>query len=98
MNGLRLALRVKPGARKDEIQGLEPDAGGGMSLLVKVRAQPEKGGANRAVIELLAQALGLPKSRITIWAGETGRRKAIFIAGDAGEIRASLRSFIGEIS
>ena len=93
MTGVRLVLKVRPGAGKDSIDGLETATGGGMSLLVRVRAQPEKGRANEAVIKLLAQALGLPKSRLAITAGETGRRKTIFIPGDADRIRAALHSF-----
>ncbi|CAN5329372.1 DUF167 family protein [soil metagenome] len=92
--GVRLALRVKPNARKDEIGGLVADAAGEVSLLVKVRAQPEKGRANKAVIELLAAALGLAKSKLAVTAGETGRRKTIVIAGDADKLQASLRALI----
>ncbi|MGE3877151.1 MAG: DUF167 domain-containing protein, partial [Parvibaculaceae bacterium] len=40
---------------------------------VKVRAQPEKGRANEAAIELLAEALDLPRRALAITAGETDR-------------------------
>lgn len=65
----RLALRVTPGARSE---GLEI-AGG--QLLAKVRAKPQDGAANDAVRDLLAAALGLAPSRITLLRGATSREK-----------------------
>lgn len=65
----RLALRVTPGARSE---GLAIADG---RLLVKVRSQPEDGKATAAVIELLAEALGVPPSRIALLRGATSREK-----------------------
>jgi uncharacterized protein YggU (UPF0235/DUF167 family) len=67
----RLALRVTPGARGEAItieQG---------RLLVKVRAKPEDGKANAAVLELLAEALGIATSRLRMLRGATGRDKLV---------------------
>ena len=67
----RLALRVTPGARSE---GLEIGAG---ALLVKVRAKPKEGEANKAVLALLAQALGIAASRLRLLRGATGRDKLV---------------------
>ncbi len=70
----RLALRVTPGARTE---GMAVD---GDCLVIKVRAKPEDGKANEGVLELLADALGLPKSRLKLLRGATGRDKLVAIA------------------
>lgn len=71
----RLALRVTPGARSEAI------ALGEGVVLVKVRTKPQDGKANQAVLELLAEALGLPTSRLQMLRGATGRDKLVQIAG-----------------
>ncbi len=52
-----------------------------------VAAAPEKGKANRAVIELLSLALNLPRSAVTIVSGESSEDKVVEIALDAGSVR-----------
>lgn len=60
---MQLRIKVVPGARNEGIEWL------GDLLKVKVRAAPEKGRANTAVEELLAQRLALPQSSVRIVAG-----------------------------
>ena len=67
----RLALRVTPGARTE---GIEIANG---RLLVKVRAKPQDGAANEAVLALLATALGVGASRLRMLRGATGREKLV---------------------
>ena len=67
----RLALRVTPGARTESIEIA------GERLLVKVRAKPQDGAANEAVLALLAQALGVAASRLRMLRGATGREKLV---------------------
>ena len=69
----KLALKVTPRARQQGIEGL--NAAG--ELVVKVRAVPEDGKANEAVIALLAEAFALPRSRLEIARGGTNRHKVI---------------------
>ncbi|MEY4237434.1 MAG: hypothetical protein RL339_35 [Pseudomonadota bacterium] len=69
----RLTLRVTPGAR---IEALVIEAG---RLVVKVRAKPEDGKANAAVLDLLANALGIATSRLRLLRGATGRDKQVQI-------------------
>jgi len=69
----RLALRVTPGARSEDI------ALGEGCVLVRVRAKPHDGAANAAVLALLAAALGVPTSRLLMLRGATGRDKLVRI-------------------
>lgn len=69
----RLAVRVTPGAR---VEALEI-AGG--RLLAKVRARPEDGKANAAVLALVAKALDVPVSRMSLLRGATSREKLLRI-------------------
>lgn len=71
----RLAVKVTPGAR---VETLELDEG---RLVAKVRAKPEDGKANAAVAQLLAQALGVGVSRVSLLRGATSREKQ-FAVGD----------------
>ncbi len=72
--GTRLKLRVRPGARRDAVLG--PYGG---ALRISVTAAPEKGKANRAVLDLLGAKLDLPPSSIELLAGETSPDKTILI-------------------
>ena len=53
----------------------------GERLVVAVNAPPVDGKANEAVIRVLAETLGVPRSSVTIIRGETGRKKTVRIAG-----------------
>jgi uncharacterized protein YggU (UPF0235/DUF167 family) len=67
----RLAVRVTPGARAETLELAEG------KLLAKVRAKPQDGKANIAVIELIASALGVAPSRLQLLRGATSREKLI---------------------
>ena len=75
---MRLRLRVRAGARENAVLGLHAGA-----FKVSVTAAPERGRANRAVIELLAETLGIPASALRIVAGETSRDKIVEIEESA---------------
>ena len=89
-----LFLRVTPKSARSGLAGLHEGADGRVSLQVKVRAQPEKGKANEAAIELLADAFGLPKRAFTITAGESDRLKTVRIAGNPTAIGQKLASLL----
>ena len=91
--GLKVALRVTPNAAKDGIDGIEARPGAGLQLRIRVRAVPDKGKANSAVIALLAKAWDLPRSALSIVAGETGRDKMLLIAGPADRLAAALTTW-----
>lgn len=69
-----LTVRVTPRARRNAV--LAPQDGTGETTLrVLVTTPPEDGKANRAVRKLLAAALGVAPSRLTLVRGATGRDK-----------------------
>lgn len=74
--GNRLAVKVTPNADRNEISGVKDGV-----LQVKVAAPPEKGKANKELIDFLSERLGVRKSAITIIRGETSRHKIINIEG-----------------
>ncbi len=86
--GLLLAVRVTPRSARDEVAGLHTAADGAVSLAVRVTAVPDKGRANRAVIETLSRAFRLPKSVFTLVSGETDRNKTFLVAGNPPELEA----------
>ncbi len=73
---MKLQIKVIPSSSKDCIAGWLED-----TLKVKVKAPPEKGKANKAVIKTLEKTLELPKGSITISSGTTSTRKIIEING-----------------
>ena len=67
--GISVALRVTPRGGRDDIDGLETLANGRTVVKVRVRAIADGGEANRAVTELLAKTLGVPKAKVRISLG-----------------------------
>jgi uncharacterized protein YggU (UPF0235/DUF167 family) len=84
-------VRVTPRGGGDEVDGLETLADGRSVVKVRVRAIAEGGEANRAVIELLAKALGVPKARLRLLSGTTSRLKQIAVDGDPAKLGDALR-------
>ena len=92
--GISVALRVTPRGGRDDVDGIETLADGRTVVKVRVRAIAEGGGANRAVTELVARALGVPKARVRILSGVTSRLKQIAIDGDPVKLGEALRALI----
>lgn len=92
---MRLRVRLTPRGGRDRIDGWTTDAHGAPVLKARVAAPPVDGAANAALIRLLAKALGVPKSAITIVAGETARTKTVEIDGDAAALSDRLKARIG---
>lgn len=67
----RLAVKVTPGAREEAVTLTEN------AVLVKVRAPADKGAANAAVLQVVARALGLAPSRVSLLRGGTSRQKLL---------------------
>ena len=87
---MRLAIRLTPRGGRDAIDGWMDGADGAKLLKIRVAAAPEAGKANKALVALLADTLGLPKSAIAIAGGETARLKLIDVEGDAKTIAEKL--------
>lgn len=77
----RIVVKLTPGASKNEVIGWETDLFGEKRLKACVTAIPEKGKANKALIQLLSKHYGIAKSCFTIIRGETSREKTIEIQG-----------------
>ena len=89
-SGATFAVRLHPRAKKNAITGTLGDA-----LKISLTAPPLEGRANEACIEFLADLLKLPRSSITIAAGQASRNKLIRISGvSAADVEARLRPFI----
>ncbi len=71
-----LTVRVTPNARSERL-AIDAESDDGAKLKIWVTVPPEDGKANKAVIKLLAKALGLPKSALDVERGETSRTKLI---------------------
>ncbi len=74
-----LAVRVTPKARGGERILIE-ETPEGPRARIWVSAPPEDGKANTAVCRLVAKALGLPKSAVSVLRGDTSREKLLGIA------------------
>ncbi|MBM4300288.1 MAG: DUF167 domain-containing protein [Deltaproteobacteria bacterium] len=72
--GYLLRLTVAPGARRTQVAGLYGDR-----LKVRLAAPPEKGSANRELIDFLARSLNLPKSSLKLTLGAQSRSKVVTV-------------------
>ncbi len=81
-DGVVLGVRLTPKSSRDEILGVETF--GGVSVLkARVRALPEEGRANDALVKLIAKWLGVPPSTVSVAQGGKSRLKQVRIEGDA---------------
>jgi len=78
--GATFAVKVHPRARKNAITGEI-----GNALKLALTAPPVDGKANEACIDFFAELLKVPRSSVTIAAGQTSRNKVIRVAGLSGE-------------
>jgi uncharacterized protein (TIGR00251 family) len=77
---LRLQVRVVPGAKSSAVGGRH-----GEGWKLRVTAPPERGRANRAVVELLSQCLGVAPRDVSIVSGVSGRDKIVELRGISPE-------------
>jgi uncharacterized protein YggU (UPF0235/DUF167 family) len=89
-DGLALTVRLTPKGGRDAIDGIETLSDGRVVLKARVRAAPEDGAANAALIALLARACGVARSGLTLLAGQTSRIKTFLITGDGAELAKAL--------
>ena len=90
--GVSVSLRVTPRGGRDDIDGIETLANGKSVVKVRVRAIAEGGEANRAVTELLAKSLHVPKASVRLLSGATSRMKQFAIDGDPARLGEALRA------
>lgn len=75
-NSLNIQVQIQPGSSKDQIIGLHNGR-----LKIKISAPPVDGKANQNLIEFIAKALGVSKSKIDIVKGRTSKLKTLKISG-----------------
>ena len=81
-----IRIHLTPRSARDEVLGLEDGV-----LRARVTAPPVEGRANEALLRLLAEALGVPKSSLRIVRGQRSRAKLVAVDGlDAAEVRRRL--------
>ena len=90
--GISIALRVTPRGGRDDIDGIETLANRRSVVKVRVRAIADGGEANRAVTELLAKSLRVPKAHVRLLSGATSRLKQVAIDGDPAALGEALRT------
>ena len=90
-----LSLRLTPRSSKDALEGVETLADGRSVLKARVRAVPEDGKANLALLRLLADQLDLPIRALSLATGTTGRTKVIRIEGAPEATLARLAALTG---
>lgn len=82
-----LNMKVVPRASKDEIQGVMGD-----TLKVRIQAPPVEGKANAYLVKFLSKQWKIPRTRIEILSGKTGRKKRLRISKPPDELRTALLS------
>jgi uncharacterized protein (TIGR00251 family) len=80
-DGVTVAVKVQPKSCRPGLQGRAPDIDG-ERLRIGVTEAAEDGRANRAACHMLADALGLPDSAVSVAQGATSRQKTLRAAGD----------------
>ncbi len=83
--GLTFQVRLTPNASRDGVEAWRFDSAGNSHLATRVRAIPEKGKANTALIALLAKQLAIPKRDIDVVRGASSRLKTIRISADQAD-------------
>jgi uncharacterized protein (TIGR00251 family) len=85
-DGCTLSVRVRPGARKNDIAGIHAGA-----VKISLTTPPVDGRANEALIEFIADFLRVPRARVAIVSGASSRMKLLRITGkSAAEVQAVL--------
>lgn len=74
--GVVINVRTIPRSSQSGVDGIVGDA-----VKVRVRAAPVEGLANRELIEVVAEAFGIPRSRVEFKGGETSKNKRVLLRG-----------------
>jgi uncharacterized protein len=90
-DGVSVTVKVQPKSRRPGIQGRALSAHG-PCLRIGVAEPPTDGRANRAVCAVLAAALHVPTSAVSVTLGPTSRDKTVHVAGDTALLTAALEA------
>jgi uncharacterized protein len=84
-------LTVVPGAQRTQVVGLHGDR-----LKIRLAAPPEKGLANRELIDFLARSLKLPKASLTLTQGAQSRSKVVAVNDPSPDLGQRLAHLVPE--
>jgi hypothetical protein len=88
---VQIHVRLTPRGGADRLEGWARDDAGRVFLKARVRAAPVEGEANAALEALIARALGVPRSRVSVARGTSQRLKTVEIEGvEAATLEAAL--------
>lgn len=90
--GVYINIHAQPGARREKLCGMHGDA-----LKIAVRQAPQDGKANVAIIDFLANVLGLARQDVNVSSGHTSRRKRLFVKGDAEQIAGRIEAILRNV-
>jgi len=80
---LVVTVRLTPKSSRDAIDGIATLSDGTAIARARVRALPEDGAANAALVALFARTLAVPKSAVTLLSGGKARLKQLRVEGDS---------------
>jgi uncharacterized protein len=89
-SGLVLCVRLTPRSDRDAIDGIAHLADGKAVLKARVRALPNGGEANAALVRLIAGTLRVPACDVSLVAGGGARLKRVKVAGEAAALAVAL--------
>ena len=90
-DGLILKVRLTPKSSQDRIEGISPFDDETV-LKARVRAVPEKGKANSALLKLVAGWLGIPASSVSLASGGKSRLKSVQVSGDGAALEPLVKN------
>ncbi|EJF84325.1 TIGR00251 family protein [Bartonella elizabethae Re6043vi] len=97
-NNLILFVYLIPKSSVDKIIGIESKDGEKQYLVIRLRAVPEDGKANKALIKFLSKQWKIPSSSISLKSGATSRYKQLHFSTHLEELKQIWQSFRGCIS
>ena len=93
-DGIDLFVRLTPKSSLDRLEGVDEIDDGRSHFKVRVRAVPENGLANAALVKVIAKALAAPASAISVAAGGTSRLKTLRVTGDPAALAGAVEELM----
>lgn len=92
-DGLLIHVRLTPKSAHDRIDGVE-ERDDGWVIRARVRAVPEDGKANKALLKLLSKSLSYPVGKLSLVAGHKSRIKRILVSGNGRDLARQFNKFL----
>lgn len=94
-DGVALRVRLAPRGARDEIVGPRAVGDDAHALAARVRAAPDKGAANAALVRLIARALEVAPTTVSVASGHKARLKTVHVVGDPRTLAPRLAALAG---